>query len=198
MNKKPFIVALGASSGGIKALSEFFDYTLPDGVSYIITTHLLPKYKSHLTSIIQTRSRIRVCTVEHNMKIESNIVYVMPENNTMTIVDGYLVLKARDLSVKINLAIDIFFMSLAEDEMFYKIAIILSGMGQDGTEGTKALYENGGYVIAQSLVSAGKSSMPRSVINSGYVNEILEPRDMPAAIIAYVDRCRAYNRGQSL
>jgi two-component system CheB/CheR fusion protein len=120
------------------------------------------------------------------MKIESNIVYVMPENKTMTIMDGYLVLTPRDLSIKVNKAIDIVFISLAEETMFSKIAIILSGMGEDGTEGIKALSRNGGYIIAQSLSSAGKSSMPSSVIDSGFADKILEPKDMPAAIISYV------------
>ena len=186
MRETKFIIALGASSGGIDALSEFFDYTLPDGVSYIITMHLYPKYKSHLSAIIQSKSRLNVYSVEDNMQIESNIVYVMPENKTMTIKDGYLILTPRDLSLKLNKAIDIFFMSLAEDRIYDKIAIILSGMGEDGTEGIKALSRNGGHIIAQTLSSSGKSSMPGSVINSGYVNQILEPKDMPAAIIKYV------------
>lgn len=186
MKETKFIIALGASSGGLDALSEFFDYTLPDRVSYIITTHLYPKYKSQLSNIIHRRSKLEVCTVEDNMKIESNIVYVMPENKTMTIKDGYLVLTPRDLSIKVNNAINIFFKSLAEDTIFSKIAIILSGMGEDGTEGIKALSSKGGYIIAQSLSSAGKSSMPSSVIDSGFVDKILEPKDMPAAIISYV------------
>jgi two-component system CheB/CheR fusion protein len=186
MNETKFIIALGASSGGIDALSEFFDYTLPDAVSYIITTHLYPKYKSELSHIIQRRSKLKVVTVETDMKIEPNMVYVMPENKTMTIKDGYLVLTPRDLSIKINMAIDIFFKSLAEDTIYNKIAIILSGMGEDGTEGIKALSNNGGYIIAQTPSSAGKSSMPSSVIDSGFVDKILEPKDMPPVIIAYV------------
>ena len=186
MEGTKFIIAIGASSGGIEALSEFFDHTLPDGVSYVVTTHLSPEYKSHLTSIIQWRSKLEVCTVENDMKIESNIVYVMPENKTMTFKDGYLLLTPRDLSIKLNKAIDIFFKSLADDTIFSKIAIILSGMGRDGTEGIKALSANGAYIIAQSVSSASQAGMPDSVINSGFVNEILEPKEMPAAIIAYV------------
>jgi two-component system CheB/CheR fusion protein len=185
--ERKFIVALGASSGGIAALSEFFDHTLPDGLSYIITTHLDPNYRSHLRYIIQKRSKIEVCTVYHDMKIEPNIVYVMPENKTMTINDGKLMLKPRDLSIRVNKAIDIFFISLAEDTMYDKIAIILSGMGDDGTKGIEALSQKGGYVIAQTLLSADESSMPHSVINSGYVDDILDPKDMPDAIISYVE-----------
>jgi len=183
-----YLIALGASAGGTHALSEFFDNTLPDGVSYVITTHLYPHQRSILTEVIQRHSSIEVCEVENDMKIRTNIVYVMPENKVMSILDGKLILTQRDLSIKINMAIDIFFSSLAKDTIFKKIAVILSGMGVDGTKGVKMIADAGGYVIAQSPVSAGEDSMPISVIKAGYVNEILSPRQMPQAIINYVKR----------
>lgn len=184
--KNKYIIALGASAGGLTALTEFFDNTLPDGVSYVITMHLYPHQKSELSSIIQRHSMIEVCDVKDNMRIEPNKIYVMPENKTMAINEGKLILTERDLDVKLNLAIDIFFQSLAEDTLFKKIAIILSGMGKDGTKGTTALAKNGGYVIAQIPVSAEHDSMPIGVIASGLANEILYPRQMPKAIIDYL------------
>ncbi|QPH40605.1 hypothetical protein IZT61_04825 [Pedobacter endophyticus] len=48
-----YIIALGASAGGLSALFEFFDNTLPDAVSYVITMHLYPYQKSHLTEVLQ-------------------------------------------------------------------------------------------------------------------------------------------------
>lgn len=187
MFEKKYIVALGASSGGLNALCEFFDHTLPDGVTYIITTHLDPFYKSKLNQIIQVHSDIEVCIVEHDMEIQSNMIYVMPENKVMFLKDGNLILKPRDLSSKVNKAIDIFFKSLADDTLFSKIAIILSGMGHDGTEGVKALAEKGAYIIAQTGISADYASMPESIVFSGYANEILSPSEMPEAIINYVN-----------
>ncbi len=187
MDKK-YLIALGASAGGLAALSEFFDNTLPDAVSYVITTHLHPHQKSMLTEIMQRHSNLEVCEVENNMEIEPNTVYVMPENKVMAIGNGRLILTKRDLSIKVNMAIDIFFKSLAKDTIFKKIAVILSGMGLDGTEGVKAIAEAGGYIIAQIPGSADEQSMPMSVIKAGYVNEILHPGQMPQAIINYVNR----------
>ena len=185
--KNKYIIALGASAGGLAALSEFFDNTLPDGVSYIITTHMQPHQKSFLVELIQRHSTIEVKDVENNMMIQPNTVYVMPENKVMTIENGKLILKARDLAIKVNMAIDIFFNSLAKDTIFRKIAIILSGMGDDGTQGVKAIAENGGYIIAQIPHSAAEGSMPEGVIASGYAKQILKPRNMPQAIINYVE-----------
>ena len=59
-------------------------------------------------------------------------------------------------------------------------------MGIDGTEGIKALSKKGAYIITQTTLSADESSMPNSVIKSGFADEVLEPKQMPAAIIAYM------------
>jgi two-component system CheB/CheR fusion protein len=186
MQEMKFIIAIGASAGGLPAICELFDHTLPDGISYVITTHLDPYYKSRLTEIIQRHSKIEVCVVEHNMNIRVNTVYVMPENKVMGMENGKLVLKARDLSIKRNMAIDIFFKSLADDTQFSKIAIVLSGMGEDGTDGVKALAKKGAYIIAQTPNSAEASSMPISIITSECADKILDPKDMPAAIVDIV------------
>ncbi|QPH41783.1 hypothetical protein IZT61_04830 [Pedobacter endophyticus] len=129
-----------------------------------------------------------VCEVEDAIQIQANTVYVMPENKVMTIDNGKLILTPRNLSIKVNMAIDIFFRSLAKDALFNKIAIIFSGMGHDGSEGIKMISESGGYIIAQDPNSADQSSMPLSVIAGGYTDEILQPKQMPKYIREYLAR----------
>lgn len=196
--KDKYIIALGSSAGGLAALTEFFDNTMPDGVSYVITTHLYPHQKSLLVEIIQKHSLIEVCEVENNMAVKPNTVYIMPENKVMSFSKGKLRLLSRDLAIKVNMAIDLFFISLAEDNRFKKIAIILSGMGQDGTLGVKAIAKNGGYVMAQIPISAEQDSMPEGVIASGYAHEILAPKDMPRAIVDYVKMEGSFLKNQSI
>jgi two-component system CheB/CheR fusion protein len=183
---RPFLIAIGSSAGGMAALFEFFDYTLPDQVSYVITTHLYPYQKSLLAGLLQKHSAVEVCEVENEMQVLPNIIYVMPENQIMTIRGGKLMLTPRDLSIGVNWAIDLFFESLARDRYFRKIAIILSGNGEDGTRGVRALSEKGAFVIAQQPGSADHRSMPDSVIASGYVNRVLLPADMPQVIVDHV------------
>jgi two-component system CheB/CheR fusion protein len=190
--KDKYIIALGASAGGLKALYEFFDNTLPDGVSYVITTHLHPHQKSSLAALIQKHSELKVSDVEDNVPVETNQVYVMPENKVMTIENGQLILNKRDLSIKVNKAINIFFNSLAKQNDFKIIAIILSGMGEDGTEGVKAIAASGGFVIAQDPLTAGEQSMPQSVIYANHAHLVLAPKDMPEAIIKVVGDAAKY------
>lgn len=187
---RPILIVLGASARGLDALFKFFDHTLPDGVSYVITTHLFPHQKSLLSELLQKHSRIEVCLINDDTPIEINKVYVMPENKVMSIADGRLKLLPRDLSLKINSAIDYFFLSAAKDRRFNKVAIILSGMGKDGTIGVQALAVNGAYIIAQTPGSAGEESMPSSIIANGLADEVLSPKQMPEAIINYVIRSK--------
>lgn len=184
--KKKTLIALGASAGGTVALYDFFDNTLPDAVSYVITTHLYPHEKSILTEMIQKHAAIEVFEVEEETEIMPDKVYVMPENKVMAIDGEKLILKPRDLNIKINLAIDIFFESLADNNSFNVIAVILSGLGKDGTKGIEAISESGGVIIAQEPSSAKEGSMPEGVIDSGYADFILNPKKMPEQIITIV------------
>jgi len=97
-------------------------------------------------------------------------------------------LKPRDLSIKVNLAIDIFFKSLAGNRSFNIVAVILSGMGKDGTKGIEVISKNGGVIIAQEPSSAKEGSMPESVIDSGYADFILHPKKMPEQVIEIVKK----------
>jgi two-component system CheB/CheR fusion protein len=184
--KKKTLIALGASLGGIAALYEFFDNTLPDDVSYVITTHLYPHEKSHLAEMLQRRSALEVREVEEETLIMPDTVYVMPENKVMAISGETLTLEPRDLKIKMNMAIDIFFASLAKNDHFNVIAVILSGLGKDGTKGITSISKNGGVIIAQEVESAAEGSMPQGVISSGYANFILRPKKMPAQVIKIV------------
>lgn len=186
--KDKYLIAIGASAGGLEALYEFFDSTLPDGVSYVVTMHLYPHQKSLLTELVQKHSAIEISDVEDQMLIAPNQVYVMPENKVMTIKGETLLLEKRDLSIKVNKSIDLFFGSLARESSFRTIAIVLSGMGDDGTEGARAIARSGGTVIAQEPLTCAQSSMPDSLIASGAARLILAPKDMPRAIVKLVQQ----------
>jgi two-component system CheB/CheR fusion protein len=186
--KKKTLIAIGASAGGHSALYDFFDHTLPDAISYVITTHLYPHEKSILTSLIQKHSAIEVCEVQEETLILPDKVYVMPQNKVMAIKGETLTLEPRDLTIKVNKAIDIFFASLAQNQSFNIVAVILSGMGKDGTKGIEVISKNGGVIIAQDPTSAKEESMPQEVIDSGCANFILNPKKMPEVIINIVKR----------
>jgi two-component system CheB/CheR fusion protein len=59
-------------------------------------------------------------------------------------------------------------------------------MGQDGTKGAEAIAQSGGYIIVQEPLTARYPSMPVHIIDSGYAHLIIAPKEMPAAIVDYV------------
>src|SRR5262249_31949947 len=88
----------------------------------------------------------------------------------------------------VRLPIDVFFRSLAEDRHERAIGIILSGNGTDGTLGVKAIKEDLGMVMAQDVNSAKYDGMPSSAIDTGLVDYVLPPDQMPAQLVNYVQR----------
>ena len=182
---EPFIIAIGASAGGMEAIHLLFDHTPQDGVAYVIIQHLSPDHKSFMSELLAKHSKLKITVAENEMFVETNHVYLMPQGKNMTIKNRRLFLT--DLKpYQPNKSIDIFFDSLAESHKEKSIAVILSGTGTDGTKGIASIKKNGGFVIVQDPQSAKFEGMPKSAIDSGYVDVILSPDLIPEEIILHL------------
>jgi len=184
MKEVQCIVAIGASAGGMAQINTFFDYTPLDSVSYIIIQHLSADYKSMMASLLVKHSKLNILEAEDGMQIEKNKVYLIPSKNCMTIKDGRLLLTDKQKGV--NLTINTFFTSLAEEAGENAIAIILSGTGNDGTEGGKSIKNAGGLVIVSEPELSEFDQMPMSAIAAGLADYVLPPEQMPLLIQRYV------------
>ncbi|WP_276134203.1 chemotaxis protein CheB [Polluticoccus soli] len=179
-----FIVAIGASAGGLEAIHDFFDNARPGAnVSYIIIQHLSPDYKSLLVELVSKHTRMQVFEAKDNVPVEKNCIYVIPPKKTMSIAAGRLQLTEKSSDDKgPNTAIDTFLYSLAEDCGENAVAVILSGTGTDGTKGIAAIKEAGGLVVVQEPETAKFDGMPRSAIASELADFVLAPGQMPLEI----------------
>ncbi|MGC3945116.1 MAG: chemotaxis protein CheB [Chryseolinea sp.] len=184
---KHFIIAIGASAGGLEAIHEFFD-NMPEAksMSFVIIQHLSPDYKSLLVDLVSRHTHMKVYEATSEPNIERNCIYVIPNNKFITIKGYKLVLTDKSPSKFPNNAIDIFLESLAYEHKSEAIAVILSGTGTDGTKGISAIKEHGGSVIVQDPASARFDGMPNSAIATGYTDYILTPKEMPAQILSHV------------
>ena len=184
-----FIVAIGASAGGLKPIQTFFDSTPNDHATYIILQHLHPDFKTLMADILKKHSKLEIEEAENGTLIDQNKVYVLPSNMYMTIKEDRLYLQLRDeFSLYPNLAIDVFLQSLAQAKGDESIAVILSGMGSDGAKGATMIKESGGMVIVQTPQSCDYSSMPESAINTGSVDYELLPEEMPGTILKHINK----------
>ncbi len=85
------IVGLGASAGGIKAFKEFFEHVPADsGIAYVVILHLSPDHDSRLAEVLQVSASIPVTQVRERVRVERNHVYVVPPNQSLSMVDGHL------------------------------------------------------------------------------------------------------------
>lgn len=188
--KKDFpIVGIGASAGGLAAFEAFFSAMLSDtdpGVAFVLVQHLDPNYKSILSDLIRSFTRMPVYEATNWTDIEPNCVYIIPPNRDMVLRNGVLQLMEPSQPHGHRLPIDIFFSSLAQDKQEKAIGIVLSGTGSDGTKGVQAIKAEGGMVMAQTPESSEYNNMPLSAIATGQVDYVLKPEEMPAQLVAYI------------
>ncbi|MDQ3142729.1 MAG: PAS domain-containing protein [Bacteroidota bacterium] len=176
------IVAIGASAGGLEAITQLLQNLPPDtGMGFVYVQHLSPDHKSILTNLLARTTLMKVHEVKNNMVILQNNLYVIPPDKEMAMEDGHIKLSPRSKERVLNLPIDNFFSSLAENYKEYAIGIILSGSARDGTQGMKAIKQEGGLTFAQDA-SAKFSSMPKSAIAEGVVDFILSPKEIALEI----------------
>jgi two-component system CheB/CheR fusion protein len=181
-----YIIAIGASAGGLEEINTFFDHTPLDGVAYVIVQHLSADFKSRMVELLSKHSKLTVKEATEGMKVRTNMVYLIPNDKFMTIKDSHLSMIGKEEKNAPHLTINTFFNSLAKDCGKKAIGLILSGLGSDGSEGIIAIKEAGGMIIARNPESSAFSSMPAHAIATDMVDFILEPEWMPQAIESYV------------
>jgi len=181
-----YIVGIGASAGGLNALEQFFD-NMPatSGMAFVVIQHLSPDFKSLMDDLLSRHTSMPIHRVINGIDIKPDNIYLIPPQSLMTIKERKLYLTDKTANQHLELPIDIFFHSLAEDVGERAIGIILSGTGSDGSRGIRSIQSNGGLVISQSPESAQFDGMPRNAIASGICDFIISPDRMPRILVEY-------------
>ena len=180
-----FIVAIGASAGGLQALETFFS-NLPDhpNAAFVVVQHLSPDFKSMMTEILQRKTAMAVESISDGVEIEPSRVYVLPPKKHLVVENRCL--RLIDSPDSFDYPIDKFLSSLVEQWGEKIIAILLSGTGSDGTVGIKAVSRAGGIGLVQSPETAQFNSMPSNAIPSGLIDEILSPQELAQTVFELI------------
>ena len=183
-----YVVGVGASAGGLEALEQMFQaMPVQSGMSFVIVQHLSPDFKSLMGELLARYTEMPIFRVEDGMKVEPNCLYLIPPKQEMIISDGKLLLTEKDPNQSLSLPIDHFFRTLAQDAGRHSIAVILSGTGSDGSRGIRDISEAGGLVICQEAESAKFDGMPKSAIDTGLVDAVVKPSEIPDLLVRYAD-----------
>ena len=183
------IVGIGASAGGLEALEDFFKQVpLESGVAFLVVQHLDPTQKAMLAELLQRVTPMPVREAENAKPVEPDCVYVIPPNTELSISNGMLHLDKPSQPRGLRMPIDILFSSLARSQGDRAIAVVLSGMGADGTLGLQAVKALGGLMVVQQPDTAQFDSMPSSAIAAGCADIIGPPAALPGLIFDYIAR----------
>lgn len=182
-----FVVGIGASAGGLEALERFFaQMPAETGMAFVVVQHLSPDFESLMDELLSHRTKIPIFRVTDGMMVQPDSVFLIPPKKEMIVSAGKLLLTDKDPSQGLTLPIDQFFRSLSQDIGPRAIGIVLSGTGSDGSRGVRDIHEAGGFVIAQSDDSAKFDGMPRSAVETGVVDLVLPPEEMPGALLRHI------------
>ncbi|WP_295154188.1 chemotaxis protein CheB [uncultured Brachyspira sp.] len=191
--KAPLLIAIGISTGGPRALRIMLpsfpkDFPLP----ILISQHIPKEFSSSLISSLQDISKIKIKEASVDEEIFPSIVYISPGNKNM----GVYMDSAGRLRIKFypdtekkfiyTPCIDYLFSTIDDVVKDKAIAIIMTGMGNDGTLGMSRLYNNNNLTIAQDKASSTVFGMPRSVIENKVVHLVLSLYDIAEFLIQYL------------
>jgi PAS domain S-box-containing protein len=181
-----FTVGIGASAGGLDALEKFLTHLPPDsGMAFIIVTHMDPSRPGMMPEILMRFTEMPVHEVRDGMTVRADTVYIIPSDADLSIMNGTLFLNPPEKTRGIRMPIDSFFRSLADDQGHRAVAILLSGMGSDGTFGIRAIKEHLGMVMVQDPATTTFKAMLESAIATGTVDFIAPAEALPDHLLKY-------------
>ncbi len=180
---KKEVVGIGSSTGGPNALKKIFSRLSPHISSPIfIVQHMPPIFTRQFAESLDKMSQIKVKEAENGEKISERTAYIAPGDYHMEVEDERIRLHKGPPENNCRPSVDVLFRSMARTYGERTLAIILTGIGNDGLKGVKRLKEKGAYVIAQDEETSVVWGMPRAVVEEGLADKVLPLEQIPIAI----------------
>jgi len=187
---RPDLVAIGSSTGGPQALHAVLGALPVDfPVPVVLTQHMPKLFMQPLADRLEKETALSCCLAEEGMKLARGYIYVAPGEHHLE-----LMREGMDIVCRLSDAPPVHHCRPAVDPMFYSLAalaprvntlaVVLTGMGEDGAAGAKAIAGKRGHVIAQDEKSSVVWGMPGATVKCGAAHEVLPLDQIAAAIIA--------------
>ena len=183
------VIAIGSSTGGVESLLKVFKTLTNNLPPILITQHIPYGFSKSLADRLNNNSDLTVYEATDGMVLKSGHAYLAPGNKHLTIEktkDGYIT-KLLD-TVKVSHhrpSVDVLFRSVNNTAGSGAMAIIMTGMGDDGSIAMKELFDNGAYTVAQNQESCVVFGMPAKAIAKGAIRKIIHLDDISEYIIKF-------------
>ena len=177
--QKPKLVVIGVSTGGPAALDRLLSRLPADlGMPVVIVQHMPPHFTRMLAENLGRSSLLDVREARAQETLRANCVYIAPGGRQMRLVPGANRSKVVDITDdppenNCRPAVDYLFRSVALNFPGEALAVILTGMGSDGTVGLRLLKRHGCHVLAQDEATSVVFGMPKAAIDAGVVDAVL-------------------------
>jgi two-component system chemotaxis response regulator CheB len=185
------VIAIATSTGGPNALAEVIP-RLPRAlpVPVLIVQHMPPIFTRCLAERLAARSELTVVESEGSERLSAGTVYIAPGHRHLEVVQDergvFSQLTEGPAENSCRPSADVLFRSLVRVYGGGVLAVVLTGMGQDGARGAREIQEAGGRVIAQSGPTCVVWGMPKVIEENGIADAIVPLPEMAAAILQHV------------
>jgi len=189
------IVAIGTSTGGPNALAQVLPQVPRDfPVPIVVVQHMPPTFTRFLAERLNGDCQLPVCEAVDNQSLQPGHIFIAPG-------DFHLELETRGTHVHLRTrrtpaenscrpAVDVLFRSVANVFRARSLAIIMTGMGQDGLRGALQLYDAGATIFAQDEASSVVWGMPGFVVQAGIAARVLPLPQIAMELVRHVRESR--------
>lgn len=172
------VLAIGASTGGPNALADLFEsLAAPLPVPILIVQHMPPMFTRLLAERLSAKYAIPVKEAVAGTRLEPGVAWIAPGDFHMTVcrmgLQVILQLNQEPPENSCRPAVDVLFRSVAKTYGAATLAVVLTGMGQDGLRGCELVREAGGQILAQDEATSVVWGMPGHVARAGLADRVL-------------------------
>ena len=183
------LIAIGSSTGGVESLLRVFKRLPGDLPPILITQHIPYGFSSSFAQRLNDHSEVIVCEAKDGMILEKGHGYLAPGNMHLIIEKIGNEYKTKLLDTKKvsqhKPSVDVLFRSVNNTVGSAAMAVMMTGMGDDGTIAMKELFDNGAYTVAQNEESCVVFGMPMKAIQAGAVKDIIHLDEIADYIIEF-------------
>lgn len=182
------IVVVGASWGGLAALSKLIGSLPPDfQVPVAVVQHRSQHADNLLASLLQDATSLRVVDVEDKEPLLAQTVYIAPANYHMLVENGHMSLTTDPMVRFSRPSIDVTFISTADTYLGSAIGVVLTGANDDGSRGLRHIVDRGGRAIVQDPATAESPVMPLAALRAVPEAAVVPLDQIGPRLVAMVD-----------
>jgi two-component system chemotaxis response regulator CheB len=187
--RAPTLVVVGASAGGVEALTTLVG-GLPEDLdaAICVVLHLPAAAESRLADILSRAGPLPAVQAHGGEQLVSGRIYVAPPDRHLTVRGGHVLVTRGPHENGVRPSIDVLFRSAAVAYGPRAVAVVLSGARDDGVSGASAVGARGGCVFVQEPADSLFASLPRQAVSRDHPDRVLPLAELASAVAATVRR----------